>query len=405
MPTARPHCATDFSLAAARHIVRDCFGVRPWIYWLDFGLTYGLGVFCFQQVRGGNLMTPHQGWTGEWSQVAFFVASCLLFYRSAMFIHELVRQRNGSLPVFRFLWNLICGIPFLVPTFVYYTHIDHHRRAHYGTQRDGEYLPLVHRRPWYILFYLSWSFVIPILAVIRFMVFTPLGWIRPGFRRWMHQRASSMVMDPSYIRPLPGPETLRVIRWQELGCFLWCWGVALVPPLVLKRWPIPFVIHAYLTALVIVSLNALRTLGSHRWRNAGGEMTFLEQLLDSVNYPYRPWITELWGPIGTRYHALHHLFSSMPYHQMPRAHRLLMRDLPPDSPYRETVAVSLWSVIRSLFTESAKRAADDRPSRDRKEGDASVARRFVPPGVADEPPPVCSHTHVDPNALGTDRVQ
>jgi len=41
-------------------------------------------------------------------------------------------------------------------------------------------------------------------------------------------------------------------------------------------------------------------------------------------------------PIGMRYHALHHLFPTMPYHSVAAAHRLLMEQLPLDSPYRAT---------------------------------------------------------------------
>ena len=142
----------DFSLSKARSIVGHLFKLRPEIYWCDFLLTYGLGIFCFQQVRGGNLFVPHQGFAGTWSQTFFYFASCLLYYRASMFIHEVVHQRNGKLPVFRFVWNLLCGIPFLTPSFIYYTHIDHHRRARYGTEQDGEYMPMTHRSPWFMFF-------------------------------------------------------------------------------------------------------------------------------------------------------------------------------------------------------------------------------------------------------------
>ncbi len=60
----------------------------------------------------------------------------------------------------------------------------------------------------------------------------------------------------------------------------------------------------------------------------GSELTFQQQLLDSCDYPYRPWFTELWGPVGTRYHATHHLFPSIPYHNLGKAHRALMNGLP-----------------------------------------------------------------------------
>lgn len=106
---------------------------------------------------------------------------------------------------------------------------------------------------------------------------------------------------------------------------------------------------AYLLAVALVSMNNIRTLGAHRWVGDGRELSFEEQLLDSVNYPHRPWVTELWGPVGTRYHAIHHLFPSMPYHNLGIAHRRLMAGLPEDSIYRETERVSLIGAIIELW--------------------------------------------------------
>jgi fatty acid desaturase len=166
-------------------------------------------------------------------------------------------------------------------------------------------------------------------------------------------------MDPSYIRPLPTRQSLRIVRCQEAGCFIWCLSVIFVPRVLVGIWPIPFVIHAYLTGVMIVLLNSIRTLGSHRWTNAGDPMNFVQQLLDSVNYPKFSWASELWGPVGTRYHALHHLFPSMPYHRLPAAHARLMRELPADSLYRQTCAPSLTAAILDLWrrTQSVRHAA------------------------------------------------
>jgi len=361
------HSKTEFSLSEARSIIADLFQPRAWIYWTDFLLSYVAGLFCFQQVRGGSLLVPHQGITGEVSQVLYFIASCLLFYRSAMFIHEVVHQRTTHrLKVFRFAWNLLCGIPFLIPSFVYYTHIDHHRRHHFGTEQDGEYIPLANGPSWYILFYLSWSFVIPLVGIFRFLVLTPLAWCIPGFRSWVHKHASSMVMDPTYIRPLPTKQTMRLIYIQEFACFAWCLAIACYAPITMGRLPIPFLIHVYLMSVAIIMLNSIRTLGSHRWHNDGEEMSFVDQLLDSVNYPDWPLISELWGPVGTRFHALHHVFPSLPYHAMGAAHRRLVAALPADSPYRATSENSLTSGIRRLWKMSVTRNERKEVAREKK---------------------------------------
>ena len=90
-------------------------------------------------------------------------------------------------------------------------------------------------------------------------------------------------------------------------------------------------------------------------------MTFVEQLLDSINYSRHPWIASLWAPVGLRFHALHHLFPSLPYHNLAKAHRLLMAKLPADSPYRLTESPSLTASIRQLWRASRAAGASHEP--------------------------------------------
>jgi fatty acid desaturase len=342
-----PSNVDNFSLAESRHIIRDLFEPKPLVYWGDFLLTIMVGHVGFSIVRLLPMLMPDPLWIRVSLQSVVFVIYCLAFYRAAMFIHELVHLRTGTFRVFRIMWNLLCGIPFLMPSFVYYPHLDHHRRKNFGTSHDGEYLPLGQQPPWHILYYLSQSLIIPLLAVVRFLVLTPLSWFSPRLRRFIHQRASSMVIDPTYLRPQPTPEALRIIRLQEVLCFLWCAGVFGVIA-TFGKWPFPLLTQMYLTSVFIITLNAVRTLGAHRYFSDGHEMTFIDQLLDSVNYHRRPWTTELWAPL-TRYHALHHLFPSLPYHAMPEAHRRLREQLPPDSVYHQTEEESLGSALLDLW--------------------------------------------------------
>jgi fatty acid desaturase len=343
-----------FSLSEARRIVGEFFTPNPWIYWTDFLVSWTLGTLAFAYTQHPEAITANAAW--HWPiTIALFVASSLLFYRSSLFIHELVHIRATEFRAFRFVWNLLCGIPFLIPSFVYYTHLDHHRRKHYGTKEDGEYIPLARLPAWQILFYLSQSFVIPILAVVRWGVMTPLTWVSPRFRDWVHRHASSMIMDPKYIRPLPTKKALRMIRFQELCCFgvVWfivvrlCYNSGLIFDSKLSPW---FLVQAYCLGVFVVTINALRTLGAHRWTNPyGQEMNFVEQMLDSVNYPYNPVLSGLWAPVGLRFHALHHIFPTMPYHALATAHKRLMANLPADSPYRRTEARSLTGSLVTLW--------------------------------------------------------
>lgn len=343
----------NFSLAQTRHIVKDLFAPNPWIYWGDFLLSLVGGMICFGLVR--HVVTDFGV-----LQVVLFVLSAVLYYRAALFIHEIIHLRAGTFKAFRFTWNLLCGIPFLIPSYLYYTHVDHHMRKHFGTEHDGEYLPLGTTGPWQIFVYLCQPLVIPILAVLRFLVFTPLAWVSPRFREFVHRRASSMVMDPSYIRPLPSRSALRIFRMQELGCFLFLVGIIAVS--IYRKGPYAaatFGLQAYLTGVLVMYLNHVRTLGAHRYTNPGGEMTFVEQLLDSVNYPRCTPFSLMWAPVGLRYHALHHLCPSLPYHNLGKAHRRLMAQLPADSPYRLTESPSLWASLVQLWRVSRQANASN----------------------------------------------
>jgi fatty acid desaturase len=78
-------------------------------------------------------------------------------------------------------------------------------------------------------------------------------------------------------------------------------------------------------------------------------MSHAEQLADSNNIVGAGPMIWLLYPVGMRYHALHHLFPSMPYHNMAEAHRLLMRHLPAHSPYRATNRRGVFDAAGSLL--------------------------------------------------------
>jgi fatty acid desaturase len=224
----------------------------------------------------------------------------------------------------------------------------------FGTSHDGEYLPLASGSPWGIVAFLSQCLWVGPLVIVRFLILAPLSWCLPPLRRLLYERASSLVINPHYLRPAPTPARLHIIRLQETLCCLICWGVVLVPPLFLHRWPIGFVAQAYLASVVVVFLNSLRTLAAHRYVGDGRQATLLGHLLDSVNVDDRSLLGCILNPVGLRYHALHHLFPTIPYHNLPEAHRRLMVELPADSPYRETVEPSVSAAIAVLWRRASE---------------------------------------------------
>ena len=375
MSTTPNNLSTPFSIGEARKTVADLFKHNPLIYWADFLGCWAVGMFIYTHGRtyaAKLYLTDFDIWKVDWMYyptetsttwvlyITFTIVAALLYYRIAMFIHEIVHMSGRTMIAFRFIWNVFCGVLFLAPSFVYYPHLDHHRRRHYGTDRDGEYLPLARRGPKKIALFMLHPLIVPPLVFVRFLFFTPLAWTIPGFRRFVHRRCSSMIIDPTYCRQLSSPAAERMFYLQEFFCFLWLSALVTVVAVTKQTLPWPFFIQSYTTAVVILTLNALRTLGAHNWENDSGQMSFEEQLLDSVNYPQHPIIGEIWAPVGLRYHALHHLFPSIPYHNLGIAHRRLTNQLPADSLYHKTSQTTLTRQLVDLW-KRAKKSTQNEP--------------------------------------------
>ncbi len=284
---ASAQLCSRFSITQAKSLVKDLSVPNPKIYWADFLVSIIVGHACFSMcLNAPKLFSLPQ--TEMWlARGLLFAITAILYMRSAMFIHELVHLRSGTFRGFRIAWNLLCGIPFMTPSFLYYPHIDHHRRKSYGTDHDGEYLDLSHRHPANLLLFVGAALVVPVAAFARFLIMAPISWFIPSFQKWVEKHASSMVIDLFYLRGDFGPEARRVMRIQEFLCFLCCVGMVLRAPIASGTWIDEFLIQGYLISVTLILINNVRTLGAHRWTGDGSEMSFEEQLLDSVNYPHR----------------------------------------------------------------------------------------------------------------------
>jgi fatty acid desaturase len=323
-PSKQP---AEISLVQARAVVKDLFEHDARIYWTDFLLTlcitYGAVALY--------LSTPRFSWLFF---VGFTIAAFGLF-RCGVFIHEIAHMPRERLRLFRACWDILFGIPALMPSFMYKNHGDHHNPRHFGTSQDGEYLALGAGPRRRIIVYLLQIPLLPALAIFRFLILTPLSFLFPRVRSWVLQRASSFVINPRYRRSLPADErrggwvALEVAIFLELAVF----AALLITGYV--AWSV--FVELYVLGMAASGLNWVRTLGAHGYGNTGDPMTFAEQIVDSNNIAGHPLLTELLFPIGLRYHCTHHLFPNLPYHALGIAHRRLLAQLPEDSPYRGTM--------------------------------------------------------------------
>ncbi len=308
-------------LRAARDLTKDLGQAKPGIYWADMLISTGIG---YGGIAAAILTSSVP------LAVVFGLIASLALYRSLMFIHELTHIHRDALPGFRTGWNLMVGIPLLTPSFMYEgVHTIHHTRTRYGTIEDPEYLPLALMKPWSLPAFVLVALLAPIALIIRAAILVPLGAVFPPVREFVWQRFSSLSINPDFRRKPAKGELAKRVRWQEAGVFLW--AITLLASTQVLGW------RPLLIALAILSLtatlNQLRTLVAHLWENEGEPMTVTAQFLDSVNVPPPGPLAEIWAPVGLRYHALHHLMPSMPYHDLPEAHRRLASELGYGSTY------------------------------------------------------------------------
>jgi fatty acid desaturase len=134
-------------------------------------------------------------------------------------------------------------------------------------------------------------------------------------------------------------------RWEAVTLGVWSVLIGLA---ILRAIPWRFfVLWAVVTALASF-INTIRTLGAHHYASDGRPIDREAQLGDSIDTPGAFW-TELWAPVGLRYHALHHYFPGIPYHNLKPAYRRLLETLPQDSRYRQATSPSLPHSLSTLY--------------------------------------------------------
>ncbi|MEO7786866.1 MAG: fatty acid desaturase [Sphingomicrobium sp.] len=329
-------------LRAAAELTRELNTASPRIYWPDMlgSAMLGYAGLAVAILASSPLFA-----------VAAAIVSILALYRAGSFIHELTHIHRLALPGFRLGWNALVGVPLLIPSFLYEgVHTLHHARTRYGTVEDPEYLPLALMKPWTLPLFLIASTLAPIALLFRFAVLTPLSLLVPPLRRVVVERFSGLQINPEFRRRPAEGELRRNWAWQEGAASLW--SITLLALVFTGVVPL----RAFAIFLGVASgtmlLNQVRTLVAHLWENDGEAMTVTAQYLDSVNVPPPGTLPALWAPVGLRYHALHHLLPSLPYHALGEAHRRLAGLLEEASPFHAANHRGLGRLVGRLALSS-----------------------------------------------------
>jgi fatty acid desaturase len=336
-------------------LVADLHTPKPLIFWSDLLISATLGWGAFAIAVASEPLS------------AVSLLSALLsgfaLYRGVCFTHELAHLRRRALPGFETAWNLLFGVPLLLPSFTYLgVHQNHHNLATYGTKDDPEYLPFATSRRLMIAFGIQSSLLLPILMVVRFLVLAPIALAWPPFHRWLEEHASSFAMNPQYRRVVSPEMAAKMRQWEAAMLAFWAGVFILIYARVLPARTC----LVWLAVLVFVSgLNTARVLGAHEYETDGNPRTRQGQLSDSIDTPGGPW-TELWAPVGLRYHALHHYFPGIPYHNLGFAYRRLIRTLPNQSPYIDSTSPSLARSLRVLYAKASRAASAESLLRTRR---------------------------------------
>jgi fatty acid desaturase len=155
-------------------------------------------------------------------------------------------------------------------------------------------------------------------------------------------RFTALSINPQFRRQLVPAEMPRSWKITELAASAWAITVILLVAGGAVSLHTTLIIFLITSAIAVI--NQIRTLTAHLWESDGSQLSVTAQYLDSTNFPPPSLLPALWAPVGLRYHALHHLLPSLPYHSLAGAHRRLTAKLNPDSPYHRA-SYYRWSKL------------------------------------------------------------
>ncbi|MGI9515657.1 MAG: fatty acid desaturase family protein [Pirellulaceae bacterium] len=333
--------------SSLRNADTDYFRVKAWRYWLDFLLSTTMAYTAASVFLISPLFSL--------PQLVAFPFAVFWLYRSGSLIHEVAHLQGREMRAFKVTWNLVVGVVTLAPsTFFTAHHRDHHSGKMYGTPQDPEYVINVFQRGSVLstMFYVVHILLFPAFVFLRFFL-APLTFIHPRVRDFTLRRLSSFTLNWKYEKNISRLDR-RTFAAVELLCWLRATAIPLGVVLGISVWTrMPLLYTLGATTLLF---NQMRQLADHHFESDGNGMSIPDHIMDSCNYTDRDFLTWLFFPFAIKFHALHHLFPSLPYHNLAAAHQYLSQELPADSPYHELSQPGWWTTTKATFSSRQKSA-------------------------------------------------
>lgn len=334
------HPIEQYHPVEARHsLPKSVFEVDNATYWRDFGGSTLFGWFAFCLL--GRV---------EFNSVYFWllsIAASVAFYRSLTFIHEISHQQNNKKFSRSFIlaWQILVGMPFLWITSHYNCHLAHHNVRQFKTDKDLHYFVL--QGDLWEIFKLMVLIPAsaPLIFWIRFGILSWLSLLSRRLRSYSIRRLSSMgnLKRSTSFTPKQKLKLYQqeVVLFVYLLAVFWLFVTATIPLRYIGIW--------YIVSVLTWCLKMWRVIGEHKYdATVDQPLSKPEHILDTHTHKTN-WLTLLLFPLGTRYHALHHLHPGIPYHNLPLAHQLLIDNLPEKHFYRATERARYTDAFRQLW--------------------------------------------------------
>jgi len=322
------------------HIQQHFLRPNKLIYYIDFTLSELIGDATLV------LASRVQNWSA--AQAIYILVSVFFLFRASIFVHEAYHS-GKHIKGFVLYYNLLHGFMHKLPYYCYTPHRHHHSPETYGTLNDPEYEILGDKPASYniVIAPIFMMAILPLYHIIRWGILPIIfPFIGSKAREAIYENASTAAMNRKFKRKKPSEAEKKEWYIEDAGCviysiiFAWLIYADILPLRIAVLW--------YITLYLLSVANFYRVMMNHRFFTGFEGTNHKQQIIDSITLPISAF-NALFHPVGSGYHALHHMFPQIPYHNLGKAHRWLIKTLPENHPYRVTVVRNYFTGVKELL--------------------------------------------------------